>query len=229
MASIAEQRIPGRHGIDAAAWPIAIMLGLAGILALYLSYAEASPFYVMTGAVLLIAALTLGLQLHRAARPPAVDCRALMHAIADSLPQALVVRNERGEVVFSNKTAQQAPGKPTAGMTRFPWRDADGRLLGWVEMGSAERHAATEPLLSEQDVESLIVQRTEQMRELIAHAERCHEEEKRLLARRVHGELGSSLTALSLHLAMLSRQLPDTPAVQERVREMKQLLGAAAN
>ena len=229
MASIAEQRIPGRHGIDAAAWPIAIMLGLAGILALYLSYAEASPFYVMTGAVLLIAALTLGIQLRRRARAPAVDGTALMHAIADSLPQALVVRNERGEVVFSNKTAQQAPGKSAAGMTRFPWRDADGRLLGWVEMGSAERHAATEPLLSEQDVESLIVQRTEQMRELIAHAERCHEEEKRLLARRVHGELGSSLTALSLHLAMLSRQLPDTPAVQERVREMKQFLGAAAN
>lgn len=179
MASIAEQRIPGRHGIDAAAWPIAIMLGLAAVLALYLGYAGASVLYAVTGAVLLIAALTLGIQVRRRARAPAIDGTALMHAIADSLPQAVVARNERGEVVFSNKIAQQAPGKPAAGMTRFPWRDAKGRLLGWVEMGITERHAATsEPLLSEQDVESLVVQRTEQMRELIAHAERCHEEEK---------------------------------------------------
>src|SRR5690606_24924537 len=175
MASIAEQRIPGRHGIDAAAWPIAIMLGFAGILALYLGYAEASPFYAVTAAVLLIAALTFGIQVHRRSRAPAVDGTALMHAIAGSLPQARVVRNEKGEVGFSIETAPQAPGKPAAGMTRFPWRDADGRLLGWVEMGGAEREAAAESLLSEQDVESLVVQRTEQIRELIAHTEGCHE------------------------------------------------------
>jgi signal transduction histidine kinase len=123
-------------------------------------------------------------------------------------------------------TASSGPAAPV--MRRQPWRSSKGQLLGWVEMpAGAEGDLSPTPLVSEQDLENLVTQRTAEVRDLVAHIESCREEEKKAIARKLHGELGSSLTALSMHLAILSRQVPDQPAVHARLQQMKELLSAA--
>ncbi|HAT32131.1 MAG TPA: histidine kinase, partial [Janthinobacterium sp.] len=44
------------------------------------------------------------------------------------------------------------------------------------------------------------------------------------LARQLHDSMGSSLTALSMHLSLLATQMPQERALQDRVAQMKQLL-----
>jgi len=66
--------------------------------------------------------------------------------------------------------------------------------------------------------------RAAELSELLAHLLGCWDEEKRLLARQLHDSLGSSMTALTMHLALLTRQLPPEPALQDRAAQMKQLL-----
>jgi signal transduction histidine kinase len=61
--------------------------------------------------------------------------------------------------------------------------------------------------------------------ELLAHTLHTDDEQKRLLARQLHDKLGSSLTALSMHLSLMSKQLPADQALQERAALVKQLLG----
>ncbi|MCG2584123.1 sensor histidine kinase [Massilia sp. TS11] len=60
--------------------------------------------------------------------------------------------------------------------------------------------------------------------ELLAHLCAAWDQEKRELARQMHDNLGSTLTALSMHLGLLQRHLPADPALQERAATMKQLL-----
>jgi signal transduction histidine kinase len=60
--------------------------------------------------------------------------------------------------------------------------------------------------------------------ELLAHVNDCWDDERRALARQLHDTVGSSLTALTMHLSLLERQLPATPALHERSAQMKQLL-----
>lgn len=60
--------------------------------------------------------------------------------------------------------------------------------------------------------------------ELLAHLNRCWDDERRQLARTLHDNVGSSLTALSMHLSLLSQKLPDEPALRERAAQMKQVL-----
>ncbi len=231
MASIAEHRMHGREGMDRVASSIAFMLGLSALLMLYQAYADLSSLNVAAGAFMLAAALTMGWQAHRRSREASTDSTAMMRALAEALPQAVTIRNAKGDLLFANSAAQNTNDRQAAAVTaqRFPWCAADGRLLGWVEVnaeaGSCADHV---PALSEHDVECRVAQRTTQVRELMAHVETCREEEKKALARKVHGELGSSLTAISIHLAILSRQLPETPALHERLKEMKALLGSAA-
>jgi signal transduction histidine kinase len=66
--------------------------------------------------------------------------------------------------------------------------------------------------------------RVAELTELMGHLLTCWDEERRLLARRLHDSLGSSMTALTMHLALLSQQLPDQ-AQRDRAGQMKQLLG----
>ncbi len=68
--------------------------------------------------------------------------------------------------------------------------------------------------------------RAKELADLLAHAQHSDDEERRKLARQLHDKLGSSLTALSMHLAMLSKQLPAEQAMQERAALVKQLLAS---
>jgi signal transduction histidine kinase len=62
------------------------------------------------------------------------------------------------------------------------------------------------------------------LRAMLAHAEEVHELEKRQLARDLHNEFGSSLTALAMRMAILSRQQADTPPAADQWGKVNAIL-----
>ncbi|MBA5635522.1 histidine kinase [Duganella sp. LX20W] len=67
-------------------------------------------------------------------------------------------------------------------------------------------------------------QRSAELSELLGHVHTCWDDERRSLSRQLHDSLGSSLTALTMHLGLLMQKMPPEPALQERAAHMKQLL-----
>jgi signal transduction histidine kinase len=66
--------------------------------------------------------------------------------------------------------------------------------------------------------------RAAELEELLAYLNASWDEERRALSRQMHDSLGSSLTALTMHLGLLASKLPQEPALQDRVAQMKKLL-----
>ena len=71
--------------------------------------------------------------------------------------------------------------------------------------------------------------RSADLAELLGHVTTRWDEQRRLLARQLHDSLGSSMTALTMHLALLTQQLPHDKALLERSAQMKQLLSSIIN
>lgn len=65
--------------------------------------------------------------------------------------------------------------------------------------------------------------RAAELTELLGHMTTSWDEERRLLARRLHDSLGSSMTALTMHLGLLSQHLQEGPQ-RDRAGQMKTLL-----
>jgi len=65
--------------------------------------------------------------------------------------------------------------------------------------------------------------RAAELTELLAYMTTTWDEERRLLARRLHDSLGSSMTALTMHLGLLSQHLQEGPQ-RDRAGQMKTLL-----
>jgi signal transduction histidine kinase len=65
------------------------------------------------------------------------------------------------------------------------------------------------------------------LRELTRHLERIKEEERRALAREVHDDIGSTLTALKFELARLVKDLGERPLAAPRILAMQELLAHA--
>lgn len=63
-----------------------------------------------------------------------------------------------------------------------------------------------------------------ELRELLGYINNCWDDERRALSRQMHDSLGSSLTALTMHLGLLTSKLPQEPALLERAAQMKNLL-----
>ena len=83
----------------------------------------------------------------------------------------------------------------------------------------------TAPQPSQEDeLERRVAERTADLSELLGHLTSCWDDERRLLARKLHDSLGSSMTALTMHLALLTKQLPAEASLQDRSAQMKQLL-----
>jgi signal transduction histidine kinase len=74
------------------------------------------------------------------------------------------------------------------------------------------------------ELERQLSVRTAELSELLAHLTACWDDEKRQLARQLHDSLGSSMTALTMHLGLLIQQLPAESRARERSAQMKQLL-----
>ncbi|NHZ80897.1 histidine kinase [Massilia sp. CCM 8695] len=79
------------------------------------------------------------------------------------------------------------------------------------------------------DPDRQLAERNADLSELLGHLTTCRDDERRLLARKLHDSLGSSMTALTMHLALLTQQLPKEKALQERTAQMKQLLMTIIN
>jgi signal transduction histidine kinase len=80
------------------------------------------------------------------------------------------------------------------------------------------------PLHDDDELERRVGERTADLSELLGHLSTRWDDERRQLARKLHDSLGSSMTALSMHLSLLSKQLPADTALQERARQMTTLL-----
>ncbi|MFK3740651.1 sensor histidine kinase [Massilia sp. TN1-12] len=65
--------------------------------------------------------------------------------------------------------------------------------------------------------------RVAELTELLGQLTTSWDEERRLLARRLHDSLGSSMTALTMHLGLLSQHLQEQPQ-RDRAAQMKGLL-----
>jgi signal transduction histidine kinase len=67
--------------------------------------------------------------------------------------------------------------------------------------------------------------RIAELSELLGHVNTAWDNERRALARQLHDSVGSSLTALTMHLGLLTAKLPaEPPALRERATQMKNLL-----
>lgn len=84
----------------------------------------------------------------------------------------------------------------------------------------------TEPVPPHPDpeLERLVAQRTAELSEMLSWQANCWDQERRQLARQLHDSLGSSMTALTMHLALLAQQLPADGKSRERATQMKTLL-----
>ncbi len=63
-----------------------------------------------------------------------------------------------------------------------------------------------------------------QLRELTQHMERLKETERRTIAREIHDDIGTTLTALKFELVRLSRELGERPAAAPRINAMQELI-----
>jgi len=67
--------------------------------------------------------------------------------------------------------------------------------------------------------------RTADLAEMLGYLHASWDEERRLLARQLHDSLGSSMTALTMHLALLSQHIPaENKSMRDRSAQMKTLL-----
>ncbi|MES2831648.1 MAG: CHASE3 domain-containing protein [Pseudomonadota bacterium] len=74
------------------------------------------------------------------------------------------------------------------------------------------------------ELEEKIMSRTAQVRQLASHLESVREEEKRAIARELHDDIGSSMTALSMILEGHFRANADHPAIAKSAEKVRALL-----
>lgn len=89
------------------------------------------------------------------------------------------------------------------------------RLRDAAELARRRHHA---------QLDERIAQRTAQVRQLAGHLESVREEEKRAIARELHDDIGSSMTALSMMLEGHFRQNADNPGVVKNADKIRALL-----
>ncbi|HEX4646997.1 MAG TPA: PAS domain S-box protein, partial [Verrucomicrobiae bacterium] len=143
--------------------------------------------------------------------------------------QGIVARLKQGRRVDPFETVRiRKDGKRIdVSLTISPILDANGRIVG----SSKIARDITEQKRSE---EALRASR-EQLRALAAHLQSVREEERKLIAREIHDELGQSLTGLKMDLAWIRNRLqsPDAegtrPALLEKIGAMGSLIDGTAN
>lgn len=79
------------------------------------------------------------------------------------------------------------------------------------------------------ELERLVQERTADLTELLGHVINGWDDDRRQLARKMHDGLGSTMTALTMHLALLTQQMPKDKNLQDRAAQMKQLLMSIIN
>lgn len=126
-------------------------------------------------------------------------------------------------------TLKSAVGKRTYYVTTAPWFGKHGKIMGTVGIATdiTDRKRSEDALRAQEArLEKLVEARTQEVRELIGHLETMREEEKRAIARELHDDMGASLTALNMHLAIMFQQISNEPGMAERIVQIKALLGS---
>jgi PAS domain S-box-containing protein len=78
--------------------------------------------------------------------------------------------------------------------------------------------------LERTQAEEALAMSQERLRNLAARLHAVREEERTVIARDIHDQLGQSLTGLKMDLSWLMRRLPDDPAIRDRAESMEVLL-----
>ncbi len=124
--------------------------------------------------------------------------------------------------VFTEHKAQQwewtGPDGNTYAIYDYPFTDIDGSPL-ILELGLdiTERKKAEEELKKSR----------EQLRNLYTNLQSAREEERTRIAREIHDEFGTILTALKIDLSWLERKLPEDQSIIERTKKDIDLINSA--
>jgi signal transduction histidine kinase len=136
---------------------------------------------------------------------------------------------EDGEAKVFENTMKFSFGVRTLHTSKAPWMNAKGQIMGLVGISTdiTERKQMEDALKAhETQLEALVAARTFEVSELIGHLETTREEEKRAIARELHDDLGSALTALNMHLSLIFQQISPDPKFTERSVKIKALLSS---
>ena len=80
------------------------------------------------------------------------------------------------------------------------------------------------PNEKEIDAEKTLTERIAVLQQMLNHLESLREEEKRLVARELHNDMGSALTSLNMYLNGLFKALPEQPEWQDRAKKIKSVV-----
>ena len=97
--------------------------------------------------------------------------------------------------------------------------DKTGKIINYV----SSQHDITESKKAEEEIKNS----QSQLRNLTAHLQSVREEERTLIAREMHDELGQALTAMKMDLSWLDNRLPkDQKSLLEKTKSMSKLADA---
>lgn len=110
---------------------------------------------------------------------------------------------------------------------------ADGGML-WIDISAATIRnsagnivnfiAVVRDITESKEATLALVQFRQKLRALSAHQNRILEEDRKHIAREIHDELGQLLTALKMDVSLLRINFGDSPALQKKAEEMRQLV-----
>jgi PAS domain S-box-containing protein len=130
------------------------------------------------------------------------------------------------------ETVTLPTGLRTFASTRMAWLNKSGEIAGVVCISAdITERKRLEGLLAQHEahIDKMVAVRIADACALSGQLESAWEEDKRALADRMHDEIGSALTALNLHIAILRRQMTDAPEFTERFAQIKSLLDAVTD
>jgi len=117
------------------------------------------------------------------------------------------------------------------------WRiRREGSGTRWVQVAASAREAnggnwlldgIITDITAQKEAEQELMQSREELRELTAHAETLKEQERRLVARDIHDEIGSTLTGMKADLAWLKKRFAEDPEVTGKLASMGELVDGA--
>jgi signal transduction histidine kinase len=111
-----------------------------------------------------------------------------------------------------------------AGADDYIMKSRLGRLVPAIERSLRNAEARRKRREAEQEV----LASREELRALTAHTERVKEDERARIAREIHDEIGSTLTALKADLAWLGKRFATDGQIMEKLASMSALIDSSA-
>ncbi|HEY4371405.1 MAG TPA: PAS domain S-box protein [Burkholderiales bacterium] len=116
------------------------------------------------------------------------------------------------------------------------WRVSREGATRWIHLVATAREAnggnwlldgIITDITAQKEAEQELMQSREELRELTAHAESVKEQERRLVARDIHDEIGSTLTGMKADLAWLKKRFAEDEEVMGKLTSMGGLVDGA--